>query len=78
MIGVGHGLPQCRQVEHTELDEVGTQAAAVDELGLQSLIELRLRDEALADQMRSELFGHAGADSSPVRDTKRTAPSNRA
>jgi hypothetical protein len=66
---VRQGLPQRAQVEQTQLDQVGPQAAAVDELRLQPLIELRLRDEALADQMRSELlFSHAG----PILDRSAT------
>nr|WP_044280583.1 hypothetical protein [Myxococcus stipitatus] len=46
-------------VQEVQLDEDGAQPPAVDELGLQGFVELRLRQEALADQNRSELFGHA-------------------
>ncbi len=60
VVRVREGLPQRAQVEQSQLDQVGAQAAAVDELRLQRLIELGLGDEALADQMRSELlFSHA-------------------
>ncbi|MCE9667205.1 hypothetical protein LY474_05190 [Myxococcus stipitatus] len=46
-------------VEDVQFDEDGAQPPTVDELGLEGFVELRLRDEALADQDRSELFGHA-------------------
>ncbi|QDE82605.1 hypothetical protein BHS07_14150 [Myxococcus xanthus] len=45
-------------VEDVQLDKVGAQPSAVDELGPEGFVELRLRDEALADQDRSEHFGH--------------------
>ncbi|QZZ50642.1 hypothetical protein MyxoNM_15645 [Myxococcus xanthus] len=45
-------------VEDVQLDKVGAQPSAVDELGPEGFVELRLCDEALADQDRSELFGH--------------------
>jgi hypothetical protein len=46
-------------VQHLQLDEDGAQPPTVDELCLQGFVELRLREEALADQDCSELFGHA-------------------
>lgn len=61
VVRIRQRLAQRAQVDQTQLDEVGPQAGAVDELRLQGLIELRLGDESLADEKRSELFGHGGA-----------------
>jgi hypothetical protein len=56
-------LAQLLDGEVLQLDQVGTQPAAIDHLGLEGLVELSLVDEALADQDRTELFRHEALDS---------------
>jgi hypothetical protein len=58
MEGIRQGLSQRGQLQQAQLDEVGAQTPPVDELRLQGLVQLRLGEESLADQMRSELFDH--------------------
>ncbi len=67
-------------VEDAQLDKVGAQPTAVDELRPEGLVELRLRDEALADQDRSKLFGHVPRilDAFPSAETPHPARNHRA
>jgi hypothetical protein len=72
-------------VEGVQLDEQRAQPPTVDELGLERLVELRGRDEALADQECSELFGHVprildgfAPEAAPRRSPHVSHPSGRA
>jgi hypothetical protein len=58
VVHVRQRLAQRVQVKESQLDQIGAEAAAVDELGLQGLIQLRLGDEPLPNEVRSELLSH--------------------
>jgi hypothetical protein len=75
VVHVGQRLTQRVQVEQPQLDQVGAQAAAVDELGLQGLIHLCLGEESLPDEVRAELLSHGV----PILDrtTSKGAPGKR-
>ena len=55
--------PEGFDVQMIQLDQVGTQPAAVDHLRLQRLVELRLGDQALSNEQGSELLSHCPSSS---------------